>query len=194
MSQTTLTNFSGFDLAIGSAFAVRWFTVDSEGRLRSRMYDSIWKPGENVAKCRQGDSTWSFPSLSISGGSFTYHLAAPSLSEQAVEARVEVKHDVPADRCGCGFYAFAEGCDDRNYADKRAVVGVVECYGRVILGTKGLRAEKARIVGLAGASKRTKDLYPDVRHFRKEKWMLRAFDLVQPAQRTPETDPTFWGD
>lgn len=47
--------------------------------------------------------------------------------------------------CSCGFYAYFHP-KDAFYSG--AVQGVVEGYGRVTLGSKGFRAEKARILGL----------------------------------------------
>lgn len=48
--------------------------------------------------------------------------------------------------CGCGFWAYYAD-QDRQF--DKGVTGVIEGYGVVNLGTKGFRAEKARIVALA---------------------------------------------
>lgn len=210
----TLTDFSGFDLAIGSVYAVRWFSVDDLGRLRGLHHRAIWKPGENVAECRKDEDTgwaglrFSFTSIWSSTTNTTTTTTKPvedePLSEHAVKARVELKHEVPEPTCSCGFYAYAQGCDDSGYAQvSDAVCGIVECYGRTIIGAKGLRAEKARIVALATDSEKVRRLYPDAKFYgTRRNWrlqrvsrrraMLRDFDIVQPVERTPETDPTFW--
>lgn len=201
--QTPLSGFSGFDLAIGSVFALRWFAVDSAGRLRGVGYPAIWKPGENIATCRADEGGY----LSFSGTLSGYYSVAltsrmfggaatptrPTLAEAAVDSKVTVEHLVPMPSCGCGFWAYARG-DNSGHKDKNRVLGVVECYGRTILGTKGLRAEKARIVALATRRKDVRRLYPDVKFYRSARLMSRRFDIVRPVKPGPETDPTFWGD
>src|ERR1044072_2550051 len=150
-----VTEYGGFELALGSVFAVRWFKPDRYGRLHAINHNFIWKPGENVAKCQRDEDGWArlnYTMVKSFSAALNTHIlggttaaAEPekrSLSEEATEARVEVKHIVPMDSCGCGFYAFAEGCDDGGYVTESAVRGVIECYGRTILGTRGLRCEK----------------------------------------------------
>lgn len=55
----------------------------------------------------------------------------------------------PADMdidCTCGFYAFWDGSND--YRDEGHVNAVVEGYGIVVIGPRGFRAQKTRIVAL----------------------------------------------
>lgn len=55
----------------------------------------------------------------------------------------------PADMamdCTCGFYAFWDGSND--YRDEGHVNAVVEGYGVVVIGPRGFRAQKTRIVAL----------------------------------------------
>lgn len=72
-------------------------------------------------------------------------------------------HGTPPDPvCRCGFYAYY-GHMEKEYKQSRniwnalpvlppssggLVYGIIEAYGKIILGTKGFRAEKARIVAL----------------------------------------------
>lgn len=55
----------------------------------------------------------------------------------------------PADMgpdCACGFYAYWDGSND--YGSHGTVNAVVEGYGVVNIGTKGFRAQKARLLAL----------------------------------------------
>jgi hypothetical protein len=56
-------------------------------------------------------------------------------------------HPAPEPTCRCGFYAYGS---ERavEHAHGRHVLAVVECWGRVIAGTRGVRVEHARIVAL----------------------------------------------
>ena len=217
-----ITEYGGFELAIGSVFAVRWFRPDRYGRLHAVNHSFIWKPGENVAKCQKDDGTWlSFGNVSRSSLMRAYSVqmspsygwtsltvreddddaeSEKSLADEAVEAKIQIEHVVPHDSCGCGVYAFAEGCDDNQYRTEYGVHGVIECYGRTILGTRGLRCEKARVVGLVTEREDIKRNYPDVQFFTptanrfRKKGIARAvetFDIVQPYTPTPD-DPDFW--
>lgn len=48
--------------------------------------------------------------------------------------------------CACGFYGYYDGSDD--YYKDGYVSGVIEGYGEALIGTRGFRVEKARIVAL----------------------------------------------
>lgn len=52
--------------------------------------------------------------------------------------------------CTCGFYAYHQGSvgtgTHRGYPGHGQLMGIIEGYGTVVVGTKGFRAEKARIV------------------------------------------------
>ena len=55
-------------------------------------------------------------------------------------------HEVPQVGCGCGFWAYFK--DDAGSRFGGQVAGIIEAQGRIICGTLGYRAEKARIVAL----------------------------------------------
>ena len=54
-------------------------------------------------------------------------------------------HGAPDPECTCGFYAYASARAADEYPHARHVLAVVACWGRVIAGSRGVRAEKARI-------------------------------------------------
>jgi hypothetical protein len=109
--------FDGFEPQVGDVRAVRTFRIASGGVLYPLFNDAAWSPGINSAVCR--------------------HLSP-------VMQRGE-NHRVPAPDCTCGFYAYADELLAREYANARDVLAVVSCSGRVIAGTRGLRAQYARI-------------------------------------------------
>jgi hypothetical protein len=57
-------------------------------------------------------------------------------------------HRSPAPDCTCGFYAYGAEQSAGDYPHSRHVLGVVACWGRIIAGTRGLRAEHCRIEAL----------------------------------------------
>ena len=66
-----------------------------------------------------------------------------------------------------GFYAFKDGSDE--YKSPSTVSGVIEGYGMVQIGTKGFRAQKAKIVALH-INKRSK-----IRSYQKATRLLQRF-------------------
>ncbi|HVX45404.1 MAG TPA: hypothetical protein VHC49_16045 [Mycobacteriales bacterium] len=58
-------------------------------------------------------------------------------------------HVAPDEDCTCGLYAFGSLAElERQYVQTRRVMAVVACHGKVISGTKGVRAQHARVVAL----------------------------------------------
>lgn len=142
------TGMAGFsdpepDLYVGSVTAIRVWKIYPhriEHEKRNKLmgnFGQLWEPGENVAKC----VTTAFR-IGLSKLSGDYN----GLSS----------HDVPVSGCGCGFWAFNSAYEETvrmNYFRGNAfeivsLVGVVECYGNMLLGPRGLRCEKARIRAL----------------------------------------------
>lgn len=56
--------------------------------------------------------------------------------------------------CSCGFYAYLNGFNEYNHYTR--VTGVIEGYGETLIGSRGFRAQKARILAIApGVNDRT---------------------------------------
>lgn len=89
------------------------------GPVRLRGQYAAWQPGENVAECKPY------------GGAMTH-----------------VPWVVPYEPCGCGHYAYWKLQPHSLGGQGIPVCGVIEGYGAVLIGTKGFRAAKARIVAL----------------------------------------------
>ncbi len=62
--------------------------------------------------------------------------------------RDRAPHPSPAPDCTCGFYAFGGEQWVADHPRSRHVLAVVACWGRIIAGTRGLRAEYCRIEAL----------------------------------------------
>lgn len=77
-------------------------------------------------------------------------------------------HRPPAVGCGCGFWAYHDGSS----YPAGPVSGVIEGYGRVTIGPRGFRAEKARIVALTTGALARRDRFPA---WTARNWGLSAF-------------------
>jgi len=63
-------------------------------------------------------------------------------------AKCVMKVHIPAVLgCKCGFWAYTDGSNEYHF-NPTSVQGIIEASGRMVIGTKGFRAEKARIVVL----------------------------------------------
>lgn len=54
-------------------------------------------------------------------------------------------HVPPEPECTCGFYGYGKQYDASEYPHATHVLAVVACWGRVIAGTRGIRAQHARL-------------------------------------------------
>lgn len=134
------SGFTGKELEFvaGSIQGWRRWRIDKQGRLTGISFRSVWVPGENIAKCHINFSS---------------------------------KHDWDPE-CTCGFWArrasgteslpTSKSLDTENFA-----VGVIDGYGKTVVGDQGFRSEKAKITALVVPSggifaRRIAKLYPDV--------------------------------
>ena len=124
---------------------VRAFSVDTAGQLYGLTYPTRWLPGENERRCYNYQPT---------DGSLVgcpCPLCSSARGDAATERWSDTDHPVCLE-CSCGFYAITDS-DNEYMCSYFGVVtprveGVVEGYGTVVVGSKGFRAEKARIVAL----------------------------------------------
>jgi len=89
-------------------------------------------------------------------------------------------HTPAAPGCRCGFYAYGTRRAARQYAEARRVLAVVACWGRVVPGTRGLRAQYARIEAIwlsarvsPHLARQLRERYPSVTVYRSKRVMLR---------------------
>ncbi|MFJ2506290.1 hypothetical protein [Microbacterium sp. NPDC087592] len=179
--------------AVGVVRGVRAFDVDALGRLRGVTYKHIWTPGENEAECRRNrsDALWAQFSftLNVRGG----------LSVGETEKK-PIDYDQPHTLSDCkhGFYAYYDGSND--YHDEGRVSAVIEGYGETVIGSRGFRCMKARIVALhipTSVKPHTARLvarnYPDIPILESFDQMVSEFPPDSAGNElTPDTDPDFW--
>jgi hypothetical protein len=147
--------FSGTEPLVGAVVGLRTFRVDDSGLLLPLYSDGTWYDGVNTAVCSPPTG---------------HHHRGP--------------HAVPADDCECGFYAYGSEEAAAQNRQMRYVRAVVSCWGAVVAGTKGVRAEHARIDALwigpdasASLRKRIASRYPSVRMYRDSAAMLSEHPL-----------------
>lgn len=128
--------FAGLDFALGTVRGFRTWNVDIAGKLSPLHQTGQWVPGENRAVCRAYGSKEKVPE--IEGETF---------SDRQVRVK-EWQRNHEMIECQHGFYAYFDGTNlQADY--KPTVNGVIEGYGEVLIGTKGFRASKARILALS---------------------------------------------
>src|SRR4051794_1477530 len=110
--------WSGFEPRMGEVRALRTFRIGPGGRLYSLSSDIAWPTGTNTAQC------------------LTPQPGAPA------------SHAAPNPDCTCGFHAYGSETAAAEDPKSRHVLAVVACWGRIIAGTRGIRAEYARIEAL----------------------------------------------
>jgi hypothetical protein len=115
--------FAGFEPQIGEIRAVRTFRIGPRGVLYPLFSDLGWAVGTNTARC---------------------NLAA-QVHPWHVDALEPEDHQVPEPDCSCGYYAYASEFAASEYPNAQHVLAVVSCWGRVIAGTRGIRAQHARL-------------------------------------------------
>lgn len=132
-----MNGYSDRPLVAGTVTGIRYWTTHGDGRgLRPIVQGGCWTPGENEAVCHN----------------YFHRLAMlPTVPNQTRCGLGQYGDDlVPSQGCDCGFYAYFDpSAEPPLIAVNRLVRGVVDGYGRVIVGPRGFRAEKARIVALS---------------------------------------------
>lgn len=120
------------DIVVG-AYGLRTFRVDPTGRLlpiNMRSNADDWKEGTCTASCQAGNISTRIP-----------------LGGRA--RQIPADHRVPDERCTCGIYSFRDlQTLRRNYVESADLVAVIRLEGTVLEGTRGQRAELARVVAL----------------------------------------------
>jgi hypothetical protein len=175
--QVGLSNeFSGTEFAAGVVTGARSFKIDRLGRLLGINYETVWTPTEMHARCLTDDGD-------------IRDAAAGALGE---------KSDHNLTSCPHGFYAYYDGSND--YYKPGYVAGVIEGYGEAVIGTRGFRCMKARIVALHIPA----DVNPALRRLVARNYadtpQFDSFDAMVTAYPTddggkgisPDTDPDFW--
>lgn len=129
--------FDGRPFVAGSLIGIRSFRVDADARLTGVVHEQVWKPDVNEAACLLGP----------------YGRAMHQFAEKLRSAGLGPRpHAVGGIGCQCGFYAYFKGRN--SYMGPGNVAGIVEGFGVCAVGSRGFRAEKARLVALVAPRRR----------------------------------------
>jgi hypothetical protein len=107
----------------------------------------------------------------------------------------------PVEDCGCGFWAYWQ--DSARFFNAFNVAGVVEGYGRTLIGPRGFRSEKARIVALTILHSVSVDqmitvqgydapLYPNVQSMLNAHPLTDAYSEPEPEKHSTSSDDSMW--
>ena len=156
--------FSGKEVPLvpGTLRLYRRWLLRDQG-LRALNFDYYWKDGWNEAECRAMDRV-------------------PTAYRTGIH-----RQPTPHPDCTCGFYARYH-----HTVPDGITSGVIEVSGRVILGTKGVRAERARIMANEWTNDYIMAMYPSVKWFRNKEDMWAEYpppdvsELIGPQEPKPE--------
>jgi hypothetical protein len=161
-----VAQFSGTEPLVGEIVGLRTFRVDESGLLLPLYSHLSWYDGPNTATC------------------------APPTGDHPRHP-----HAVPDPGCECGFYAYGTEAAASHNRHTRYVQAVVSCWGNVIAGTHGIRAEHARIDAIwlnpnvaPWTHKRVAAHYPSARIYTDRCAMLAehplsTLDCYEPSPR-----------
>ena len=178
-----MNEFSDRPFVAGSIVGLRSFRVDSL---------HVWRPGENVGECKRYEEARKAREARAQLG----HLQHVRHSGSSVF--VGMPHEVGSLACKCGFYAYFDtGKNDWHGGAQGEIYGVVSGYGIVTVGSRGFRAQKAKLLGLVArrklgnVSQLVADLY-GVPLFGSKQEAVERFPLTPPPLPNPATDDDFW--
>jgi hypothetical protein len=152
-----MREFAGCQPLVGEVVGLRTFRIDDSGTLLPLHSDGRWYDGPNTAICAPPTG---------------HHPFGP--------------HPVPGEQCECGFYAYGNAAAAAQNRNCRHVQAVVSCWGGVVAGTKGFRAEHARVDAIwispsapLWLRRRVATRYPSARLYAESAAMLAEHPLTE---------------
>lgn len=152
---------SGDTLVPGAARGHRAWFMGTDGFLRGITYRQVWRPGENVATCLVARRGTNHAMPRVTNLDVPFRTAGVGFASGLEGTEPLLLDDFDWNRCdglasdcACGFYAYHRqsvpgyGFLAHNGDWGTRVGGVIEGYGKVVLGSTGFRAEKARILAV----------------------------------------------
>lgn len=142
-------NFSARPFAFGSLIGQRTWGCHNykDGiHLRSLFYEKFWDEGINIAECLVK------PILKSSCVHTQHGIDIPM--GHGTDCYVDGTCGLVDKNCACGFWAYTDSTAERYYesyagsASDMYVTGIVEGFGKCVVGPKGFRAEKCIIRAL----------------------------------------------
>lgn len=152
---------SGPEFAIGEMYAIRQFRsrLDSDGKLvlTAVMHEEAWTAGVNHASCVANATSITkevYAALSLLSEEQRDSHGIKISAEKSTYSLSHADSVIPKPDCTCGYYAYhdLDALEDNAYSADWT--GVVRVEGRIVIGEKGLRAERAEIVALVQENRR----------------------------------------
>ena len=177
-----MSDFSDRPFVAGQLVGLRSFKV-TDARLQSVYHVNTWTTGESTALCMNAKVALLAATLHATNG------VLPGWLTPAQRALIREGPHQPAHLgCECGLYAYFDRLGNPHHFDQN-VVGVIAGWGRCVVGTRGFRAEKARLLALVipaveRDTPRTAALlpnYPGIPVFTSMDGAVEAFPLTPPA-------------
>lgn len=122
--------------SIGSLTGLRAFLINDKGGLTGVAYRDLYSPEVNTAVCHV-EPWWT-----------------PETIPACYLPYIKDGHDFIGINCTCGFHAFFDGTNDYLHDpngpmwSEYRIAGIIEGWGKYVVGPRGFRAEKARILAL----------------------------------------------
>lgn len=135
----------GLPLELGSLIGRRKFNIGTRGELTPLSYGDMWRGGENIAKCAAYAPPKGTPELAE-------HEAAEDYAERNRITQEWRNNGHGLDVCDHGFWAYWDNGQTEYRHD--TLDAVIEGYGEVLIGTKGFRCMKAKILAVSFQSER----------------------------------------
>jgi hypothetical protein len=136
-------------LAVEADPDITVFGKDYKSLLLTGVTGMAWQPGVNEARCN---------------------------NDRRHEPPVEA--DARGGACGCGFWGYWAMSDKTWHERRLPVYGIIEGSGRVLIGTKGFRCQKARIIALAPGFTVEDPFGSQESRQRSEAWLAISMDLL----------------
>jgi hypothetical protein len=165
-------DFAALDTFSGVVRGARSFRLNADGMLTGIVYRQVWTTGENFAICRKFDTFLSKSQLQFEQHSpeDTRYRVAPT------DTMMECRH---------GFYAYCDGNSD--FPTTNAIRAMIEGYGEVVIGSRGFRAMKAKIVALQTIDKDSLTAvcqnYPNIPLFNTFEHMMAEYPPEFPDKK-----------
>lgn len=153
-----IDRFSGeeSELVTAPLRGYRSWNMSSSRRLASVSMQYVWTSVEQTATCARTP-----PMFHVHRGehvepvyralpAFRGEVSDDSISgEEACVCNAWEDHRIPGLYCSCGIYGWYQHYQKHLNEFRGYFSGVIEVSGRVVLGTKGFRAERAKIIACA---------------------------------------------
>lgn len=141
-----MSEFSDRPLIAGSIVGLRSFGVDTLGRLTGVNFKSVFTPDVNAAICRGDTRRSPFAFLTM-----PHMMSLPCECPACKTPQSKKNHRPGTLDCTCGYYAYFDR-EANPYHKDGNMLGLVEGFGNVTVGSRGFRAEKAKLVALIDES------------------------------------------